>query len=246
MAENYFYSSLTGEQIENRLLGAVLFNGSQTLTTSQKEQARANIGAGSENTGFRILGYFDTLQDLEEWLQVLPSPGDAYGIGTEDPYTIYVWDGVTSTWIDNGTISTTLLIDDNDISTSSTWSSQKINGEISGFGNKQDEITANGILRGLGSGSVTAAVKGTDYAALSFTVTLLPNNWVNSTQTISNENFALSGYSYIVSPTGTWFNQYGSCGIYADDVSTAGQMTFHCSNNPTDDLVVNIVRVVTA
>lgn len=80
MAENYYYSKHSADEMENVFDGAVLFNGGQSLSTSQKAQARANIGAGSENTGFQILGYFLTLEDLKESLQVPPQAGDAYGI----------------------------------------------------------------------------------------------------------------------------------------------------------------------
>ncbi|MBR3240243.1 MAG: H-type lectin domain-containing protein [Oscillospiraceae bacterium] len=131
MAENYYYSTLSGEEIENRLIGGVLFNTDQELTTSQKARARANIGAGESNSTFKILGYFDTLEDLQEWLQALPQSGDAYGIGTASPYDVYVYDGIHNTWVNNGPIAySDALIDDNDISSERTWSSSKINNEL--------------------------------------------------------------------------------------------------------------------
>ena len=80
MAENYFYSTHSAQEMEDVFDGAVLSNKGQTLSTSQKAQARANIGAGSENTGFQILGYFLTLEEMKESLQVPPRAGDAYGI----------------------------------------------------------------------------------------------------------------------------------------------------------------------
>lgn len=161
MAENYWYSSLSGQEIEDTLLGAVRSDVDQSLTTSEKARARANIGAGESNSTFKILGYFPTLADLQEWLQILPEPGDAYGIGTASPYDIYVWDGAHNTWVNNGPIVLSdALIDDEDISTDHTWSSTKINTELS---DKQNKITANGILKGNGSGGVSAAVAGTDY-----------------------------------------------------------------------------------
>lgn len=181
MAENYYYSSLSGDEIEQTLLGAVRFNTDQNLTTSQKAAARANIGAGESNSTFKILGYFDTLQDLQEWLQILPEPGDAYGIGTSSPYDIYVWDGAHSTWVNNGPIVLSdALIDDEDISTEHTWSSTKINTELSG---KQDKITASGILKGNGSGGVSAAVAGTDY--------LTPGTAYSPIKTISASPYAI-------------------------------------------------------
>lgn len=59
---------------------------------------------GAPGTGLKILGYYDTLDALKA---AVPSPnvGDAYGIGTEAPYNIYVFDSVTLAWKDNGQLS---------------------------------------------------------------------------------------------------------------------------------------------
>ena len=52
---------------------------------------------------FTILGYYDTLDALMAAVSS-PTVGDAYGIGTNSPYTIYVWDGVSQQWLDNGPV----------------------------------------------------------------------------------------------------------------------------------------------
>ena len=121
---------------------------------------------------------------------------------------------------------------------------QSVNGST-GDVTVQPTITANGILKGNGT-TVSAATKGTDYGAKSFTVTLTVAGWSNNAQTISNSNFATSGYAYIVSPASGSFADYGSAQIYADDVTTSGKMTFHCTDVPSAALTVNIVRVVSA
>lgn len=112
--------------------------------------------------------------------------------------------------------------------------------------NKQDKITANGILKGNGSGGVSAATKGTDYGALAFTVTLASASWSNNAQTVSNAEFYASGYSYVVAPAGSSFADYAAAVIYADDVTVDGSMTFHCTNVPTNNLTVNVQRSVSA
>lgn len=55
----------------------------------------------AEGQDFEIRGYYPTLAELEA---AVPSPekGYAYGIGTEAPYDIYVWDLVHSVWVNNG------------------------------------------------------------------------------------------------------------------------------------------------
>lgn len=78
--------------------------------------------------------------------------------------------------------------------------------------------------------------------ALSFTVTLTAAGWSGNAQTVSNSKFATSGYAYTVCPAGDSFAGYAEAVIYADDVTTAGKMTFHCNEAPTANLTVNILR----
>ena len=69
----------------------------------------APYGTGVEfpDGGFKILGYYDTEADLESSVTD-PEVGDAYGVGTEDPYHLYVYtenDG----WFDFGPIGFTAI-----------------------------------------------------------------------------------------------------------------------------------------
>lgn len=58
---------------------------------------------GDPGKDFKVLGYYDTLLLLQAAVTT-PEAGDAYGVGTAAPYTIYIYDGVNSAWVDNGTI----------------------------------------------------------------------------------------------------------------------------------------------
>ena len=78
--------------------------------------------------------------------------------------------------------------------------------------------------------------------ALSFTVTLTAAGWSGNAQTVSNSKFVTSGYAYTVCPAGDSFAGYAEAVIYADDVTTAGKMAFHCNEAPTANLTVNILR----
>lgn len=53
-------------------------------------------------TVFKLKSYFDTADELLSISS--PAVGDAYGIGTQAPYEIYVWDAVNSEWINHGTL----------------------------------------------------------------------------------------------------------------------------------------------
>lgn len=58
--------------------------------------------AGKDGKNFTILGYKDSLEQLQT---DVPSPaqGDAYGVGTVEPYKLYIYD-TTKGWVANGTI----------------------------------------------------------------------------------------------------------------------------------------------
>ena len=56
---------------------------------------------GDTGSGFAVLGYFATPAALEAAI-TLPYAGDAYGIGSAQPYDIYIWDGINSVWVNNG------------------------------------------------------------------------------------------------------------------------------------------------
>lgn len=57
---------------------------------------------GKDGKNFTILGYKDTLEQLQTDVPN-PAQGDAYGVGTEEAYDIYVYD-VEKGWLNNGSI----------------------------------------------------------------------------------------------------------------------------------------------
>ena len=93
---------------------------------------------GATGRGLTVLGYYATVAALEAAVTD-PAAGDAYGIGSTDPYDIYIWDGVNNERVDNGAIQ-----GPNEVSTSTS-------------------TNITGLLKGNGS-NVVAAVAGTDYA----------------------------------------------------------------------------------
>lgn len=117
---------------------------------------------------------------------------------------------------------------------------------IMGTGNtlQQDIVpNSNGMLKN-SSGVFQIATLGTDYGALSFTVTLAAASWSNNAQTISDARFLASGYSYTISPAGASLAAYGEAQIYADNITVNGSCVFHCAEAPSSDLTVNILREV--
>lgn len=56
---------------------------------------------GDTGAGFVVKGYYATASLLQNAVQS-PDAGDAYGVGTAEPYDIYIYDGVSGTWVNNG------------------------------------------------------------------------------------------------------------------------------------------------
>lgn len=77
-----------------------------------------------------------------------------------------------------------------------------------------------------------------------FTITLPVAGWSSKQQVISNANFQASGYSYVVTPASGSLKAYTEAEIYADDITTNGQIRFHCENVPTAAITVNVTRTV--
>lgn len=74
----------------------------RTFAFAFKNLKGAKGDKGTDGKSFTILGYKDSLEQLQT---DVPSPaqGDAYGVGTVEPYELYIYD-TTKGWVDNGTI----------------------------------------------------------------------------------------------------------------------------------------------
>lgn len=59
---------------------------------------------GEPGKGFRVLGYYSTISALNEEKKDTAEAGDAYGVGSAPPYDIYIFDGETGEFVNNGTL----------------------------------------------------------------------------------------------------------------------------------------------
>lgn len=77
----------------------------QALLTAQAVKAAADAGKfnGRDGKSFEIKGYYASTVALEAGVPK-PAPGDAYCVGSAAPYDVYIYDGVSGEWINNGTI----------------------------------------------------------------------------------------------------------------------------------------------
>lgn len=67
-----------------------------------KGDTGATGAQGEPGKGLSIRGYFATAAALNADKQATAQPGDAYGVGTEAPYDIYIFDGETGAFVNNG------------------------------------------------------------------------------------------------------------------------------------------------
>ena len=49
-----------------------------------------------------MLGYYSALSALDAAQKATAAAGDAYGVGTAEPYDIYIFDGITGEFVNNG------------------------------------------------------------------------------------------------------------------------------------------------
>ena len=56
---------------------------------------------GDTGSGFKVLGYYATAAALSAAV-ANPEAGMAYGVGTAEPYDIYIYDSVSKSWKNNG------------------------------------------------------------------------------------------------------------------------------------------------
>ena len=137
---------------------------------------------GDTGTGFTVKGYYGSVSALQASVKN-PEVGDAYGVGAAAPYDIYIYDGVTNAWVNNGPLQGAkgdkgdpgergpqgpagkTPVKGTDYFTQDD--KQEIASAAAGLvdlSGKQSKITASGILKGDGAGGVSAAKAGTDYA----------------------------------------------------------------------------------
>ena len=102
----------TGNGIANTVLNddytlTITFTDGTTYKTPSIRGATGAQGQqgekGETGSGFKVLGYYATESALSAAV-TNPAAGDAYGIGTAEPYDIYIWDGVNRKWVNNGAL----------------------------------------------------------------------------------------------------------------------------------------------
>lgn len=77
----------------------------QALLVAQAVKAMADAGKfnGKDGKGLEIQGFYESFDALSAAVTE-PKAGEAYGIGSSEPYDIYIWDATNAEWVNNGQI----------------------------------------------------------------------------------------------------------------------------------------------
>ena len=113
---------------------------------------------------------------------------------------------------------------------------------------KQSKIAAQGLLKGLGDGSVTAAIPGTDYASPAFirTATLTVEGWTGEaapfTQTVTVEGILADATKQAIlpAPDTASIETWGAVGITCI-AQAENALTFSCTTLPDSEITASIV-----
>ena len=147
---------------------------------------------GDTGSGFVVKGYYGSVSALQASVKN-PEVGDAYGVGAAAPYDIYIYDGVTKAWVNNGPMQgakgdkgdpgeqgprgetgatgaegpagKTPVKGTDYFTKADKQEIASAAAELVDLSGKQDKITKSGLLKGDGTGGVSTAVPGTDYMA---------------------------------------------------------------------------------
>lgn len=126
----------------------------RTFAFAFKNLKGAKGDKGIDGKNFTILGYKDSLEQLQT---DVPSPaqGDAYGVGTVEPYELYIYD-TTKGWVANGTIGGGTSVDVVDNLTTadadkalSANMGKKLNDEKLAIANVINDLTTNDAKKAL-------------------------------------------------------------------------------------------------
>lgn len=102
MATEYFQSELFASEMDAAWLHNIRYDKDQDLSEAQKAKARNNMGAASFGSILKILGHYNTVEELQSNAE--QNVGDAYSVGTAVPYKLYIFDGLSDSWLDYGFI----------------------------------------------------------------------------------------------------------------------------------------------
>ena len=259
-----FYAGLLAEALEKAKASGV-FDG-----PAGPEGKTGPAGPkGEKGDSYTVKGLYATLAALQA-AHPTGSAGDAWFVGTAEDNVVYQWDVDQAKWVNVGALKgpqgetgpqgpkgdTGAAGADGKSAYASaqeggyTGTEAQFNTDLAAVGSKQARITASGLLKGDGSGGVSAAVKGTDYAgpSVGVSVTLSASGWdANAkTQTVSVEGVTATANGSLRIAQSATDDQFTAWGAAQPRVTAQanGSITVKLAGTvPTMDIPVEVLIV---
>ena len=224
---------------------------------------------GDPGDSYTVKGLYATLADLQT-AHPTGSAGDAWFVGTAEDNVVYQWDVDQAAWVNVGALkgpqgetgaTGAAGADGADgADGKSAYQSAKdggytgteaqFNTDLAAVSGKQARITASGLLKGDGAGGVSAAVKGTDYAgpSVSVSATLTAAGWDADakTQTVSVAGVTATANGSLRIAQSATDDQFTAWGAAQPRVSAQadGSITVKLAGTvPTIDIPVEVLIV---
>ena len=259
-----FYAGLLAEALEKAKASGV-FDG-----PAGPEGKTGPAGPKGENgDSYTVKGLYATLSALQA-AHPTGSAGDAWFVGTAEDNVVYQWDVDQAKWVNVGALkgpqgetgaTGAAGADGNDGADGKsayqsaqdggyTGTEAQFNTDLAAVSGKQARITASGLLKGDGSGGVSAAVKGTDYAgpSVGVSVTLSASGWDADakTQTVSVEGVTATANGSLRIAQSATDDQFTAWGAAQPRVTAQanGSITVKLAGTvPTMDIPVEVLIV---
>lgn len=203
---------------------------------------------GDTGPGFAVLDYYTSEEELRATVTA-PSPGDAYGVGAEEPYDIYIF-GKTAGWRNYGPLQGAR----GPQGEPGAQGEPGPPGELGAQGPPGPAATINGVkaLTVEATGGINGTqdgdrflLDGSGLRPFRRTVTLTRVGWSGKTQTVTAEGVLEDEIRQLIlaAPAIASQDAYYEAGIRCTGQGN-GSLTFRCDTVPAADLTVHTVYAV--
>ena len=224
---------------------------------------------GPQGTGLAIIDQYESQEALEAAVTE-PAVGDNYYVGSEAPYDVYTY--TVSGWVNGGKLQGAAG-PTGPTGPASTIPGPTGPAGATGATGPTGPAGADGAAGEPGPAGPTGPTgptgpqgatgpagqastepgpqgptgptgpKGAPTPAVAFTVTLTAGGWSGNSQTAANDLFLAEGYAYFTNPADGDYTAWNEGMVRGQDVTTDGQMPFTCSETPSGNITVKIIRV---
>lgn len=223
---------------------------------------------GDNGAGFKVLGRFLTLSDLQNAVAAgdipQPAPGDAYFVGNTAPYPVYYFNGLSLTWEYYGPLGGSsggsgdtigipphgsagqVLSKNSDADYDVGWVEAVPDGSLSTAKYAEASVTgavvAPGTLtmRNYADGSVGRDKLAIGATHTAFVVVLPASGWVDGRQTVTASGVpANSDIPVLVGPAPASASAYAEAGVRCT-AQNADSLSFSAESAVSQDLSINV------